>query len=215
MISTPQPSPQPSQQPMQPSIPQTPQPTMQPFPQPSPSSPNVYPNQTSPQQQSFTQQPVQQPMQQPGQQLPQPTQQPVMQQPAQQQFQQPTPMSPFQGRIALFHPTQPAKYAMSGNISMTGQEIQEMLAWLRTQQPDHRGDYRLHVLLFSNTSKSGVQYLGGYVQAHFDRNGGNGYGQASPAVQSQYQAYQAGNHYASPTVLQSGNSMSQGVEVPF
>lgn len=81
---------------------------------------------------------------------------------------------------------------MSGNIAMTALDIQNMLTWLRTQQPDERGDYKLHVIVFHNTSKTGIQYLGGYVQAQIETNGG----QAGPAVQQQYQAYQAGNHYA-------------------
>ena len=103
------------------------------------------------------------------------------------------PAPQWQGKFALFQSTNPqAKSQWSGRVSLPAAEIAAIIHYLQTTPPDQRGNVELWLTGFNNTSKTGLQYIGGYA-APMQANQGlavqhaNQQLAASPAVQQQYQ----------------------------
>ena len=71
----------------------------------------------------------------------------------------------FQAKFALFAATKPgARYQYSGGLSIPTSAVPVLIHLLQTTPPDQRGNIELFMLGFNNTSRSGVPYVGGFVQ---------------------------------------------------
>lgn len=107
--------------------------------------------------------------------------------------QQVAPPPAFQGKMALFPNTKPgAKSAYSGRLSLPAQQLPAILHYLQTTPPNERGDIEFWLTGFDNVSRTGQQYIGGYVAPQQVNQGlavqhANQQLQASPAVQQQFQ----------------------------
>lgn len=90
---------------------------------------------------------------------------------------QPVRMAPvWQGKFALFQNNKPgSKSAWSGRVSIPADALAMVIQTLQTTTPNERGDIELWLTGFNNTSRSGLQYIGGFVAPQTNEQG--------PAVQ--------------------------------